>query len=93
MANLGPSEELLRDRQGGKISAAEFKRRYRKELREAGTIDKRNPSIKNRGQKFTLRLIQHLAQSRPVTLLCHCGEDEPDCHRHLLRSILARKIG
>jgi hypothetical protein len=23
-----------------------------------------------------------------VTLLCHCAEDEPHCHRHLLKALL-----
>ena len=36
MPNLGPSEALLRSA----TSWGEFSRRYRKELREAGTIDK-----------------------------------------------------
>jgi uncharacterized protein YeaO (DUF488 family) len=57
-------------------------------LREEGTIDLRNERIKNHGQKFTLRLLQHLAKSQNVTLLCHCAEDEQHCHRHLLKAVL-----
>src|SRR5437667_2173013 len=60
MANLGPSEGLLRSFQTGKITWAEFGRRYQKELFEGGTIDRRNRTIKNHGQKFTLRLLQKL---------------------------------
>jgi uncharacterized protein YeaO (DUF488 family) len=56
MANLGPSETLLRDFQAGKIAWSEFRRRYRRELREDGTFDRKNKTIKNHGQKFTLRL-------------------------------------
>jgi uncharacterized protein YeaO (DUF488 family) len=38
MANLGPSEALLRSIHAGKITWAEFSRRYRKELFESDTI-------------------------------------------------------
>jgi uncharacterized protein YeaO (DUF488 family) len=88
MANLGPSEQLRNDLLTRKITWPEFSRRYGKELREDGTIDLRNKVIKNHGQKFTLRLLQHLAQNQTVTLLCHCAEDEPHCHRHLLKAVL-----
>ena len=92
MANLGPSEKLLRDAQADKIGWGEFSRRYRKELFEGGTIDQRNKTIKNHGQKFTLRLLQKLAKRTTVTLMCHCAEDEPQCHRHLLRNVLEGKV-
>jgi uncharacterized protein YeaO (DUF488 family) len=88
MANLGPSEHLRNEFLAGKITWSEFGRQYGKELREGGTIDRRNEVIKNHGQKFTLRLLQHLAQNQTVTLLCHCAEDEPHCHRHLLKALL-----
>ena len=92
MANLGPSEALLHAVLSGKITWAEFSRRYRKELFEDGTIDRRNRTIKNHGQKFTLRLLQKLAHRSTITLLCNCAEDEPCCHRHILRRILAAKV-
>ncbi len=92
MANLGPSEKLLRNAQSGAISWGEFGRRYRKELFEGGAIDARNRTIKNHGQKFTLRLIQHLGKSQPVTLLCHCAEDQSHCHRHILKQVLEQKV-
>jgi uncharacterized protein YeaO (DUF488 family) len=92
MANLGPSEGLLRAAQSGKITWGEFTRCYRKELFKGGTIDRRNRTIKNHGQKFALRLLQRLAQRQTVTLMCHCAEDERHCHRHILRKILARRI-
>ena len=88
MANLGPSEELRDAILSGKLSWGEYSRRYLKELREGGAIDERNRQIKNHGQKFTLRLLQHLAQSGTVTLLCHCAEEETHCHRHLLKKVL-----
>ena len=92
MANLGPSEQLRDAILAGKIRWAEYRRRYLKELRESGGIDRRNKRIKNYGQKFTLRLLQHLAQKETVTLLCHCAEDERHCHRHLLKALLEKKI-
>ena len=92
MANLGPSEELLRAVLNEKITWSQFDRRYRKELFEGGTIDRRNRTIKNHGQKFTLRLLQKLAKRGTVTVMCHCAPDEPHCHRHILRRILTRKI-
>lgn len=92
VASLGPTEKLLRDVQSGKIGWTEFARRYRKELIEPAAIDRRNRVIKNHGQKFTLRLLQALAQRVPVMLLCHCAEDQPHCHRHILKSILEGKI-
>jgi uncharacterized protein YeaO (DUF488 family) len=92
MANLGPSEKLLSEFQSGLIGWDEFSRRYLKELRESGTMDRRNPTIKNHGQKFTLRLLQTLGKRITVTLLCHCSEAERHCHRHLLQRVLQGKI-
>ena len=92
MANLGPSEQLREEFLAGKITWSQFGRRYRRELWDGGTIDRRNKRIKNHGQKFTLRLLQHLADDRTVTLLCHCAEGEPHCHRHLLKALLEKEI-
>jgi uncharacterized protein YeaO (DUF488 family) len=88
MANLGPSERLLRARQSGKMSWAQFSRHYRKELFLDGPIDKRSRSIKNHGQTFTLRLVKELARRGRVTLMCHCDENQWQCHRHLLRKLI-----
>src|SRR5579862_8966671 len=92
MANLGPSEKLLKDFLAAKIDWGMFSHRYRGELLEGGGVDRRNSLIKNHGQKFTLRLLKVLGRSGPVTLMCHCAEDQPHCHRHLLRRILQGKI-
>jgi uncharacterized protein YeaO (DUF488 family) len=92
MANLGPSEQLRDAILAGRISWSEYTRRYLLELREPGGIDLRNHRIKNHGQKFTLRLLQHLAKKQTVTLLCHCAEQEKHCHRHLLKALLEKKI-
>jgi uncharacterized protein YeaO (DUF488 family) len=88
MPSLGPSERLLRNLQSGAISWAKFSREYRRELFLDGPIDARSRTIKNHGQKSTLRLLNRLAQRENVTLLCHCAEDEPHCHRHLLRALI-----
>jgi len=92
MANLGPSEQLRDAILAGQISWSEYSRRYLKELLETGGVDSRNERIKNHGQKFTLRLLQHLARKQTITLLCHCAEDEQHCHRHLLKALLEKKI-
>jgi uncharacterized protein YeaO (DUF488 family) len=92
MANLGPSEALFRDFLGGRIPWAEFARRYKKELVESGGVDARNKTIKNHGQKFTLRLLQRLGREGNITLMCHCAEDEPHCHRHILQKVLMSKV-
>jgi uncharacterized protein YeaO (DUF488 family) len=92
MANLAPSETLLNAIRHEAITWGEFSRRYRKELKEAGSIDRRNRNIKNHGQKFTLRLLQKLGRQQNVTLMCHCDEDQPQCHRHLLKRVLESKI-
>jgi len=92
MANLGPSEKLRDALLAAKVSWREFSSRYFKELLEPGGIDAHNKRIKNHGQKFTLRLLQHLAKKRTVTLLCHCAEEERHCHRHLLKALLEKKI-
>ncbi len=93
MANLGPSEKLLAGIQSGKLSWREFARRYREEMYQSDSLDKANASIKNHGQKFTLRLLQELGRREDVTLLCHCAEHEKHCHRHLLAKILTGRIG
>jgi len=89
MANLGPSEALLRARQAGRITEGEFTRRYKEELFVSGAVDRGNRTIKNHGQKFTLRLIKHLGRRGTVTLLCHCAEDDTHCHRHILKRLIA----
>lgn len=92
MANLAPSEALLAAVQNGSITWGVFGRRYRHELREGGGVDRRNRTIKNHGQKFTLRLLQKLGHGQNVTLMCHCDEDAKECHRHLLQKALRSKI-
>ena len=91
MANLGPSEQLLRAYQRGEVSWREYTRRYQSEIAaESSPFDERNKTIKNLGQKFTLRLIKALAEKQDVTLMCHCAEEERHCHRFLLQREILR---
>jgi uncharacterized protein YeaO (DUF488 family) len=92
MANLAPNEDLLSAARHSRIAWGEFSRRYRKELKEGGSIDKRNRNIKNHGQKVTLRLLQLLGRRQTVTLMCHCDEDQTHCHRRLLKKVLETQI-
>ncbi|HVZ63864.1 MAG TPA: DUF488 family protein [Lacunisphaera sp.] len=91
MANLGPSERLLKLFLADKITWKEFGRRYREEMFAPASVDQDNVTIKNHGQKFTLRLIAQLAAKENVTLLCHCAEDAAECHRFLLQDLIARE--
>jgi len=92
MPNLGPSEELLHGFLEGDLDWRGFSRRYREQLFAAAPLDDENRTIKNHGQKFTLRLLKHLSETGNVTLLCHCHEAAEHCHRHLLARILQSRI-
>jgi uncharacterized protein YeaO (DUF488 family) len=91
MPNLAPSEGSVEKRPEGCHALGAVARRYPMELQESGGIDKRNHVIKNHGQKFTLRLLQKLGRSQNVTPMCHCDEDQKQCHQHLLRKVLIKK--
>jgi len=91
MPALGPSEQLLKAVQSEKIAWSAFTRDFKKELFLDGPIDSRNKTIKNHGQKSTLRLIKAMAREGNVTLMCHCDEDAKQCHRHILREVILSK--
>ena len=88
MPSLGPSEQLLKAVQAETITWAAFTRDFKKEMFLDGPIDVRNRTIKNHGQKSTLRLIKAMAREGNVTLMCHCDEDAKQCHRHILRELI-----
>jgi uncharacterized protein YeaO (DUF488 family) len=93
MPSLGPSEQLLDAVLSGRMTWPAFASAYRAELFMDGPVDARSRTIKNHGQKFTLRLLKELSRSGHVTLMCHCAEDEAHCHRHVLRElILSRRV-
>ncbi len=91
MPSLGPSEELLRDVQGGRITWAAFIRAYNAEMKSASEVDARCKTIKNNGQRYTLRLIAELARRSDVTLMCHCDEHTKQCHRFVLAKLIERE--
>ena len=91
MPSLGPSERLLKAAQADKVTWAAFTRDFKKEMFLDGPIDSRNATIKNHGQKSTLRLIKAMAREGNVTLMCHCDEDQKQCHRHILRELILSK--
>src|ERR1039458_3385197 len=68
MANLGPSERLLKTH--SRIDWQEWSRRYRNQMLGSDTHEPKNPLIRDAGQKFTLRLIKHLAKHQNITLMC-----------------------
>ena len=89
MPSLGPSERLLRQVLIGELAWPKFLKAYRQELFSDSRVDARNRTIKNHGQKFTLRLIRRLAEEQNVTIMCHCAEDTTQCHRHELKRLIA----
>lgn len=91
MANLGPSEKLLRRWKSGRLPWPDYVRSYKAELSRSTDLDRDNITIKNHGLKFTLRLIGELARRQTVTLLCHCPEEEMHCHRHILQKLINGK--
>ena len=90
MPALGPSEELLKAVQSGDIDWKTFTKKYRDELFLDGPIDDRSDTIKNHGQKSTLRLLKALGDKQQVTLMCHCDENATQCHRFLLEKEIAK---
>lgn len=90
MPNLAPSEGLLSKVRAGELTWTEFIRRYKAEMRKNPSLDRRNHSIKNHGQKFTLRLLKKLSMNGTATLMCHCAEDAEKCHRYVLQELVKR---
>jgi uncharacterized protein YeaO (DUF488 family) len=90
MPSLAPSERLVKSFLAGTLPWPDFAREYRQELQMDGPVDARCATIKNHGQKFTLRLLHQLARTQNVTLLCLCDEDQSHCHRHVLLKEIER---
>ena len=90
MPSLGPSEKLLKDKLGDAVSWKDFSKKYKDEVLSSTAIDKKNRTILNHGQKFTLRLIKKLAGKQNVTLMCHCDTNEEQCHLRVLEKIIMK---
>jgi uncharacterized protein YeaO (DUF488 family) len=90
MPSLGPSESLLKEMLGGTLQWKDFAKRYRDELLLSESIDERNASVRNHGQKFTLRLIRELSRRQNVTLMCHCAGEERHCHLRVLERMIVK---
>ena len=91
MPNLAPSQRLLRDFQDGAISWARFRIRYRIQmLKGYGSEEGENPRMRDSGQKYVLRFLKFIAETRRVTLLCTCPPDQDRCHRILLKDLIEK---
>lgn len=90
MANLGPTEKTLKAFQADKMSWEEFSKQYEKELYYSFNLDKRNNTIFNHGQKFTLRLLKKLSEEQNITLMCHCETGNPLCHVGILKKMIEK---
>ena len=73
LPNLAPSKELLKDWKGQRVSWQEYTVRYHKEMRS---------------KQKTIRDLANSAKRGTITLLCYEREDNPCCHRHLLKRLI-----
>ena len=76
LKDLAPSVELLRDWKAGQISWAEYEGCYCQEMRQ---------------QRAKIEELAIRASSTTITLLCIEREDNPHCHRHLLKGLIERQ--
>ena len=88
MPSLGPSEKLLKGMLKGRVEWNDFAREYKSEVLSSGDLDKKNRTILNHGQKFSLRLIKELANKQNVTIMCHCATGERHCHLRVLEKVI-----
>ena len=73
LRDVAPSIELLRDWKTGDISWAEYEKRYHQEMSQ---------------QREKIKGLAKRANDKTITLLCLEQEDNPHCHRHLLKSLI-----
>jgi len=74
---LAPSKELLQDWKNNGISWQEYEHRYFKEMENK--------------QQYIQELAD-LAASGTITLLCFEKENNPHCHRHLLKQLITKQL-
>jgi uncharacterized protein YeaO (DUF488 family) len=79
LKNLAPSEELVGDwkNKKQKISWEEYTLRYHEEMS---------------GQQEAIKKLAQRAKRGTITLLCYEREDNPYCHRHLLKRLIEREM-
>jgi uncharacterized protein YeaO (DUF488 family) len=75
LKEVAPSIELLHDWKAGNISWAEYKSRYYKEMAR---------------QHETISKLAKMASDKRITLLCLEREENPHCHRHLLKDMIEK---
>jgi len=75
--DLAPSKELLKDWKNKSVTWQEYEQRYFKEMENK--------------QKFIEELAD-LAATETITLLCFEKEDNPHCHRHLLKQLIVKQL-
>jgi uncharacterized protein YeaO (DUF488 family) len=73
---LAPSVRLLKDWKSQQISWDEYQMRYHKEMLE------RHEAVKQLAER---------AKHGTITLLCFEREDNPCCHRHLLKRLIEKE--
>ena len=75
LKDVAPSVELLRDWKTDKMSWAEYEKRYQREMAQ---------------QREKIGMLAKRASCGTITLLCLEREDNPHCHRHLLKSLIEK---
>jgi len=73
LRELGPSVKLLKGWKKGDISWQEYEKQY---LEEMSSQEEKIKELANR------------ASIKTITLLCFEKEDDPCCHRHLLKRLI-----
>ena len=75
LKDVAPGIELLQDWKSGNISWAEYEKRYHQEMSQ---------------QREKIGELAERANSKTITLLCFEREDNPHCHRHLLKRLIGK---
>jgi uncharacterized protein YeaO (DUF488 family) len=74
---VAPSRPLLQDWRDGKSSWSEYEERYLAEMCQ---------------HEQELGKLAELASSGVITLLCFEPEEDPHCHRHLLKELIEQRM-
>lgn len=73
--DLAPSAELLKDWKHEGISWEEYEKRYLEEM-------------SGWSQQEKIKELAERSKHETITLLCFEPEDDPHCHRHLLKKLI-----